>query len=150
MSLTGRSMKERGKELKDVRERAHQLFEENPEIKAPRVAEKLAITPGTVYGWKRRWEIRTGRKTPPISQSNKVDGVTFEQLVKATGSIETLGVLCVEGFMQKLKESDDKIAELEEEKKKIKIMQAHNEYAARSKVGHVTLDQVEKRLIKKP
>jgi len=147
MSLAGREMRLRGKELKGLRERAHRLFEENPEIKAKIVAGKLGVNESTAYSWKTRWEKRTGKKPPLIPQANKVNELTFEQLIKATGSIETLGVLCVEGFMQKLKESDDKIAELEEEKKK--IMQSHNEYVARTKIGHVTIDQVEHRIIKK-
>ena len=94
--------------------------------------------------------------------------ITLEQIIKAVGSVEALSLLFYQGVMEELTrrdvafdvlkqdglEKDETISRLKHElaemtRERNRIMREYNEKMAKVKVGTLTLDQVEKKLIPK-
>ena len=100
-----------------------------------------------------------GKVAPPTCSGEVIS--PWEQIIKSVPSIETLAVLVLDGFMAKLNEKDTKTSNLEQAlldtKKALEamtndrkeVMRQFNEHLAKEKVGTLTLDQVQHRLIPK-
>jgi len=107
-------------------------------------------------------------KPSEITTTVKPGEITLEQIIKAVGSVEALSLLFYQGVMEELKrrdsafdvlkqdglEKDETISQLKHElgevtRERNRIMREYNEKMAKVKVGTLTLDQVEKKLIPK-
>ena len=94
--------------------------------------------------------------------------ITLEQIIKAVGNVEALSLLFYQGVMEELNrrdaafdvlrqdglEKDELISGLKHElgemtRERNRLMREYNEKMARVKIGTLTLDQVEHRLIPK-
>jgi len=94
--------------------------------------------------------------------------ITLEQIIKAVGSVEALSLLFYQGVMEELKRRDSGIDVLRQEclekdglisglkreleditRERNRLLREFNEKLAKVKVGTLTLDQVEHRLIPK-
>ena len=94
--------------------------------------------------------------------------ITLEQLIKAVGSIEALSLLFYQGVMEEMKRRDSAYDILKQDclkkdeliswlkgdleqvtKERNKLIREFNEKIAKVKVGMLTLDQVEHRLVPK-
>ena len=107
-------------------------------------------------------------KPSEITPAVKPSEITLEQIIKTAGSVEALSLLFYQGVMEELKrrdsaydvlkqdclEKDALISQLKHElgevtKERNRIMREYNEKIAKLKLGTLTLDQVEHRLIPK-
>ncbi|MBA7666346.1 hypothetical protein ES703_74425 [subsurface metagenome] len=110
---------------------------------------------------------------PPVEPSEvtpavKTSKLTLEQIIKAVGSVEALSLLFYQGVMEELKRRDSAYDVLKQDcvekdtlisglkhsleevtKDRNAIVREYNEKIAKFKVGTLTLDQVEHRLIAK-
>lgn len=105
--------------------------------------------------------------TQPVAEVG-LDKPTWEQIVEACPDTETLGLILVNGFITIAKERDElrlnvvpdlkfareeiaelirKISEITQERDR--IIKIHNEQVAKKRIGHLTIDQVQHRLIPK-
>ncbi len=164
---------ERGKELTPARLFALELWKENPQITAAELGKALKekgfeIGKTTYSTWLSRFKkgkgVRTYEGKPRIAV--KPTEITLEQIIKATGSVEALSLLFYQGVMEELKrrdsaydvlkqdclEKDEMISRLRHELGEMtgernRLIREFNETIAKVKVGTLTLDQVEHRLI---
>lgn len=107
-------------------------------------------------------------KPSEITPAVKPGEITLEQIIKAAGSVEALSLLFYQGVMEELKrrdsgydvlkqeclEKDELISGLKHELGEMtgernRLMREYNETMAKLKVGTLTLDQVQHRLIPK-
>ena len=114
-------------------------------------------------GVKPRHVVKPGEPT-----AVKPSKLTLEQIIKATGSVEALSLLFYQGVMEELKRrdsaydvlkqdclgKDEIISRLKHELREMtgernRLIREFNEKLAKVKVGTLTLDQVEHRLIPK-
>ena len=152
---------------------AFKLWQENPQITAIELSQKLREQGfhrhiSSYFSWlttfRKGKDIGTYEKPAPGESSE----ITLEQIIKAAGSVETLSLLFYQGVMQELTRKDDayhvlkqdchnkdnKISKLKQElddatKARNKIMTEWNEKLAKVKVGTLTLDQTTHRLVPK-
>lgn len=78
----------------------------------------------------------------------------FERIINSVPNIQTLGILILEGFNAALASRDLIIDDLKKElndvvKERDKIMEDFNSRLTKAKIGTLTLDQVQHRLVKK-
>jgi len=140
---------------------AFKLWEENSLITGAELDQALKekgfqVHKSTCYLW-----LKSFRAEEPSE-------ITLEQIIKATGSIEALSLLFYQGVMEVLKrrdsaydvlkqdclEKDELISRLKHElsdvtRERNKIIREFNERIASVKIGTLTLDQIEHRLIPK-
>jgi len=109
-----------------------------------------------------------GVESVEVTLAVKPGKITLEQIIKAVGSVEALSLLFYQGVMEELKrrdaafdvlkqdclEKDALISQLKHElgevtRERNRIMREYNETMAKVKVGTLTLDKVEHRLIPK-
>jgi len=175
VKLSAAQKTERGKELTPARLLAFQLWKENPQITAAELDKALKekgfeVGKTTRATWLIRFKkgsrIRTYEGKPLTAV--KPSEITLEQIIKATGSVEALSLLFYQGVMEELKrrdsafdvlkqeclQKDEIISQLKHElgevtRERNKILREYNETMAKLKVGTLTLDQVERRLIPK-
>ena len=175
VKLTAAGKVERGKELTPARLLAFELWKENPQITAAELDKALKekgfeIGRTTYTGWLTRFKKGKGIRTyegKPLA-AVKPSEITLEQIIKAVGSVEALSLLFYQGVMEELKrrdsafdvlkqdclEKDEMISGLKHElgevtRERNKMMREYNETMAKLKVGTLTLDQVQHRLIPK-
>jgi len=165
----------RGKELTPARLLAFKLWEENPQITAVELDKALKekgfeVAKGTRITWLTRFKkgsaIRTYEGKPLTAVAVKPGEITLEQIIKAVGSVEALSLLFYQGVMEEMKrrdsaydvlkqeclKKDEIISQLKHEleevtKERNRIIREFNEKIAKVKVGTLTLDQIERRLI---
>ena len=113
-------------------------------------------------------EIAPAVKPSEITPVVKPEEITLEQIIKTAGSVEALSLLFYQGVMEELKRRDSAYDVLKEEflkkdemisrlkheletvtKERNKITRMYNEKLGKVRVGTLTLDQVEHRLIPK-
>jgi len=166
----------RGEELAPARELAFKLWQENKDISALQlyaILEEKGFKLGknTPYTWLNRF--KKGSKPQAYREKGvkrviASEELTFELLLKIVPDTETLAILAFQGMMAKISERDaiievlkqeniqfqDKNSQLKRElevvtMEKNKITRLYNELLAKRKIGTLTLDQVEKKLIPK-
>jgi len=133
----------------------------------------------TYSGWLTRFKkgkgVRTYEGKPlkavkpsEITPAVKPGAITLEQIIKAVGNVEALSLLFYQGVMVELErrdsafdvlrkeylEKDALISQLKHElgevtRERNRIMREYNETMAKLKIGTLTLDQAEKKLIPK-
>lgn len=134
MSLKAGELVKRGKELEEVRKRAFELWEGNPEISAKALRSQLAeqgyqIKYATCQTWITRWQHGKGyvrhRHQPQLKAKAmpKKEGklepkkeLSLEQILKAVPDVETLGLLFFQGVMKRIEEKDAAYDVLKQEK----------------------------------
>jgi len=170
-NLAGAQIKERGKELKPARLFAFKLWQENPQITDAELDQALKekgfeVNKSTFYLWLKSFR-GSGVKEEPVT-AIKPSEITLEQIIKAAGRVEALSLLFSQGVMEELKrrdsaydilkqdclEKDALISQIKHElgevtRERNRIMREFNEKIAKLKVGTLTLDQIEHRLIPK-
>jgi hypothetical protein len=167
VKLSAAGQTERGKELTPARLFALELWKENLQITALELGKALKekgfeVAKSTYSTWLIRFKkgksIRTydGKdlravKPSEITPAVKPSEITLEQIIKTAGSVEALSLLFYQGVMEELRRL---ISQLKHElgevtKERNRIMREYNEKIAKLKLGTLTLDQVEHRLIPK-
>jgi hypothetical protein len=153
---------ERGKELAPIRNRAYELLKQNPMLTATPLqsillSEGLKVEANTCQNWIHRWRQREQQK----EQTQPKPELNWDHIVKAVPDINTLGQILLHGFMAKLSEKDSAYEVLKQEnirlqdelneakRERDKIASEFNERLAKAKIGTLTLDQVQHRLIRK-
>ncbi len=173
--LTAAETVERGKEIPPARLLAFKLWKENPQITAAELDKALKekgfeVAKTTSATWLTRFKkgkgVRTYEGKPLIAV--KPSEITLEQIIKAVGSVEALSLLFYQGVMEELErrdsafdvlkqeclQKDGEISRLKHElgevtRERNRIIREYNETMAKLKVGTLTLDKVERRLIRK-
>jgi transposase len=164
--LRGGSTLERGKELAPIRNRAHELWKQNPMLTASPLqstllSEGLKVEANTCQTWIHRWRQQEQQKEQTQPEPARPEQLSWDHIVKAVPDINTLGQILLHGFMAELEKRDSAYEVLKQENIRLqdelneakwerdRIASEFNEKLAKAKIGTLTLDQVQHRLIRK-
>ncbi|MBA7527911.1 hypothetical protein ES705_20091 [subsurface metagenome] len=164
-----------GRKPNPARLLAFKLWKQNPEVTGAELDKALReegfqMHISTFYLWlnsfRKGKDVGTYKEKPVTAV--EPSKITLEQIIKTVGSIEALSLLFYQGVMEEMKRSDSAYDVLKQEclkkdeliswlkqeleavtRERNKIIREFNEKIAAVKVGTLTLDQVEHRLIPK-
>lgn len=150
--LVGHDMVKRGRELAHVKEAARLEWLRNLDFnrKARKAfAEKYNMNVETLSAWVRVWRKIGLGKSPAQAKTS------FEAILEAIPDTSVLGGILIDGFMGKLRASEERIAELKKQMRELvedkkKIFREYNELQAQRKTGgHYSIDQVQHQIVPK-